>query len=148
MGWVLGGLVEVDDAVEDFAGTEKGVDYLADLFPFGVVVGRASVWVKGRGDYFDSASVGAGGDLLISPDKLFGADFLIFMRRKREEGTADVVGADCDDEVFCAGLSEDIAINTGEGAGTGDVMQEPSTTDAFVDDSYLRCCFVALQPLP
>ena len=50
----------------------------------------------------------------------------------------DVVDAFEDDEVFDAGLGEDIAVEAGEGVGAGVVVEDAVASDAFVEDAHFR----------
>ncbi len=100
--------IEVDDAIEAFVGACEGIDCLTHLLAGGVVVGCAAEGVERGGEDFDSACVCSGDDLLVAPDQLLGRDGFIWAHG--EVGAADVVGADRDDEIFRAGLRQDVAV--------------------------------------
>ncbi len=60
-------------------------------------------------------------------------------------GVADVVDALEDDDVFDAGLSDDVAVEASEGGGAGDVVQDAVAADALVEDAEVAGLLVGLE---
>ncbi len=46
---------------------------------------------------------------------------------------------------FAPGCAQDVAVEAGEGAGTGDVVQETSAADAFVEHADVGGCLLDLE---
>ncbi len=87
--------------------------------------------------------VGARGELPEADDEVFGGDDVVGL-----DGVlcvADVVDAFEQDEVFDAGLGEDVAVEAGEGAGAGGIVQDAVTTDALVEDAEVGGLLVGLE---
>src|SRR5580658_1602139 len=74
---VAGGLVEVDDAVEDAAGVNPGVDGLANLLALVGEVTRALVWGDSGAKDLDSVLMGAGCKLAQALLKVFRSEVVI-----------------------------------------------------------------------
>ena len=115
MGRVAGGFVEVDDAVEFGGGADPLVEGLADGFTGGGGVAGADVGGEGGAEDLDAVGVGAAGELGEAGDEIVGGDDVVGLGGV--VGVADVVDAFEEDEVFDAGLGEDVAVEAGERVG-------------------------------
>ena len=120
--------VEVDDAVELAGGADPFVNGLSYLLAGGRLILCADEGRQGRTDDFDSVSVGAGGELAEADDEVIGGDDVVGVAGVC--GVADVVDALHDDDVFDAGLGEDVTVEAGEGRGTGSVVENAVAADA------------------
>jgi len=135
--------VEVDDAVELAGGADPLVDGVAHRFAGGGLIFCADVGGQGCADDLDAVGVGAGGELAESGDEVFGGDDVVGFGGVG--GVADVVDALHDDEVLDAGLGEDVAVEAGEGGGSGVVVEDAVAADAFVEDAEVGGFLVGLE---
>ena len=133
LGGVAAGFVEVDDGVEGSAGEDEVVDGLAHGFALGAEVVGSGEGSEGGANDLDAAGVGSVDDLGVAPFDLLGGDG--FVGVEGEEGAADVVGGEREDEVAGTGLGEDVTIQACEGGGAGSVVEDAVAGDAFVEDS-------------
>ncbi len=143
VGGVGGGVVEVDDAVEDFAGADEGVDGLAGGFAGGGHVAGAGVGGEGGADDLDAVGVGAFDELGEAGDEVVGGDDVVGL--SGVEGVADVVDAFKDDEVADGGLGEDVGVEAREGGGAGAIVEDAVAADADVEDAEVGGGFVAVE---
>src|SRR5208283_475605 len=60
-------------------------------------------------------------------------------------GVADVVDGLQNDEVADAGLRDDVAVEAGESAGAGDIVQDAVAADALVEDAEAGGALVGQQ---
>ena len=124
-------------------GANPLVDGFAHRFSCGRGVAGADVGGEGGAEDLDAVGVGAGDELAEAGDEVFGGDGIVGMGGAR--GVADVVDAFEDDEVLDASLGEDVAVEAGEGAGAGLVVQDAVAADAFVEDAELCGLLVGLE---
>jgi hypothetical protein len=143
VGGILSDFVEVDDAVELGGDANPLVDGLAHGFAFGGLVFGSDEGGEGCADDLDAVGVGAFGQLAEAGDDIGGGDDIV--RSFGVGGVADVVDALHDDEVFDAGLSDDVAVEAGKCAGAGGVVEDAVATDALVQDAEVRGLFVGLE---
>ncbi len=127
---VGGHFVEVDDAVELVGGANPFVDGPAHLLAGGGLVFCSDEGCEGCAVDLDAVSVGAGCELAEACDEVVGGDDVVGFGGVG--GVADVVDAFHDDEVFDAGLGDDVAVEAGEGGGTGGVVEDAVASNALV----------------
>lgn len=143
VGWVGGDFVEVDDAVKLGGGADPLVDGLTHGFAFGGLVFGSDKGGEGCADDLDAVGVGAFGELAEAGDDIRGGDDIV--GRFGVGSVADVVDALHDDEVFDAGLGDDVAVEAGERARAGGVVEDAVAADAFVEDGEVCGLLVGLE---
>ena len=143
VGGVLGGFVEVDEAIELGGGADPLVDGLAHGFSCWGGVFGADVGGEGGCVDLDAVGVGASGELAEADDEVFRGDDIVGL-----DGVlcvADVVDAFEQDEVFDASLGDDVAVEASKGAGAGGVVQDAVAADALVEDGEVGGVLVGLE---
>ncbi len=89
--------------------------------------------------------VGAGDELLIGKDEVGRGDGALGVPGFGD--AADVVDGFEDDEVLDAALGEDVAVEAGDGVGTGAIVEQAIAADAFVEDANGCGVFGGVQAL-
>ncbi len=89
--------------------------------------------------------VGALDELAQAEDDVGGADDVVALGGVRVGGVANVVDALHNDEVLHSGLAEHVAVEAGECAGAGVIVQDAIAANSLIDDAQVRGLLVGLQ---
>src|SRR5579863_7560411 len=141
--WVADCGIKIDDSIEGSARTYPLVHCLANRLSVGGKVACSVKWSQGRSKDPDSMLVRAVDDLPQAHDQIVGGHVLpperaflrrrcIFWLRKLQVWPTDIVDSFQHDQRRDAGLGQHIAVEAGQCAYSGPIMQDTVASDSLV----------------